>query len=1315
MRGLKRHLAVVAALSLGIVGLSGLVGATAAGATNQEPAASGTAASGQAAAPSSLAGPTGSVRPQDPAPGSPVSPTPNPGPRYPGAPGTTNPWQALKNEPSFATGQMIQLTDGSVMVQNLQSPGQWWKLTPDTTGSYVNGTWTQLASMPSGYAPLDFSSAVLPDGRVLMEGGEYNFTGTGETSETAIGAIYDPVANTWASVNPPSGWTEIGDSPSAMLANGQFIIGQNESTADAVFNPTTLTWQVLAGTGKADCNAEEGWSLLPNTNLLTVDTYDCTNSSAGQNTEKYNPSSQTWSSAGSTPSVLGNPPPCSQNICYVPEVGAQLLRPNGTVFAAGGTAANAVYNTATGTWSAGPNWPVINSQQYDQMDGPAAILPDGDILLAASPGWDSSPLHFFDFNGTTLTQVADWPDPNSSATSQFTRMLDLPTGQVLAGDENQAGAMYVYTDANPPQSSWAPTVTSTPKSLSDGQTYTISGTQLNGLTQGTAFGDDSQNATNYPLVRITNTATGDVLYARTANMTSMSVAPGTSSSAQFTLPDDAETGASTLSVVANGIASTPVSVTVNSKPIVTSAVFGGNLFDPTITVSGENFGSEPTGAAPSCGKTGLDFGNVEFADTTGGWGAGKTGDCIGLVVDSWNNNQIVFGFGSDYVYNPLDPAASLNPGNSFSMSVAGSTVTGTVGYATVSRVTVSGTQTSPQITVVGSNFGYQQPGTPASCSASGLVFGESLFLVDNTKSWNAGEMTYAGASDCVGLTVTQWSPTEISFGFGNYYGQAGITLAPGDSYSLFVLSPTPPAAAGTASYSSITNVAFTGTEANPTVTVTGTNLGSEPAGVAAGCSGTGDDFTGVLFEDVTSGWNAGSPGNCIGLVVTSWTNTQIVFGFGSVLTDGSFSMANGDQFQLNLFGATANGTAGFPQGADVVFTGTATDPTVTITGTNLGTEPAGTPAGCGATGLNFGTSLYIADLTNGWTAGEKSGSIDNCIGLLVSSWTSTKIVFQFGSYLSGFSTLAAGDRYQLNLLGTQSSGTVAYPSISGVKFSGTAAAPTVTVSGSGFGTTAPPGVAAACSTTGLDYGSLLSFLDTTANWGAGRGNPGDCIGLVVTSYSPTQIVFGFGSGYSGLGFSLNNGNHYALNVLGASFTSTAHYPRLKATGSVAGTLDGTIHFSSALTTTPSSGVVTETLSGTLSGLTGSTSQLGGIIAGASVRMTVTLPAGSTCATVLNGPSFPDGKVSVTYSSTGVYFAPSTITFLTSGIVNTPPLTATLSGATVTGSFTTPSGASSKATLVFDQTKAALGTECGKAGLKGMGFKGVKGASSLTLG
>jgi len=127
-------------------------------------------------------------------------------------------WQALNNQPSFGVGAMLLLTDGSVLVHAEASDSRnWYRLTPDVNGSYVNGTWTQVASLPAGYAPLYFSSAVLPDGRVIIEGGEHNNLSAAWTNK---GAIYDPVPKAWTPVAPPPGWRDIGDAPGTLLATG---------------------------------------------------------------------------------------------------------------------------------------------------------------------------------------------------------------------------------------------------------------------------------------------------------------------------------------------------------------------------------------------------------------------------------------------------------------------------------------------------------------------------------------------------------------------------------------------------------------------------------------------------------------------------------------------------------------------------------------------------------------------------------------------------------------------------------------------------------------------------------------------------------------------------------------------------------------------------------------------------------------------------------------------------------------------------------------------------------------------------------------
>jgi hypothetical protein len=133
----------------------------------------------------------------------------------------------------------------------------------------------------------------------------------------------------------------------------------------------------------------------------------------------------------------------------------------------------------------------------------------------------------------------------------------LPTGQILLGGNE------VYNPAGTYQEAWAPTISNFPATVTPGSTYKISGTQFNGLSQANSFGDEYQTATNYPLVRITNNSTKHVFYARTHDHSSMGVATGSLTvSTNFDVPSGIETGASTLVVVANGIPSLPVNITV---------------------------------------------------------------------------------------------------------------------------------------------------------------------------------------------------------------------------------------------------------------------------------------------------------------------------------------------------------------------------------------------------------------------------------------------------------------------------------------------------------------------------------------------------------------------------------------------------------------------------------------------------------------------------------------------------------------------------------------------------------------------------------
>jgi hypothetical protein len=453
--------------------------------------------------------------------------------------------QNLVNQPPDGAIVGFLMTDGTVMYQgNAQS--DWWRLTPDKTGSYVKGTWKQLPSLPSGYVPLYFAAAVLADGRLIIEGGEYNF---GNYAFTNQGAVYDPVKNTWTMQKPPNGWGFIGDSPSAVLPNGHFLLGSKFDKRDAELDPATLTWTSLSSTGKFDRNAEEGWTLMPDGTVLT---YDVTKA---PHAEKYDSTQQKWISLGSTIVDLHSPTtvqgciPYGKTGCYYPpgEVGPGMLQPDGTVFATGsgsnggnGPGHTSIYDPSTGKWTPGPDFP----NNDNAGDSYSVLLPNGHPLVVGVSGAS------YEFDGKKLN--------SGPFLGYFNHLIVLPTGEVIvAGSE-------VYTPTGKPNAAWAPAITTYPHSVTRGSTYKISGKQFNGLSEAQAFGDELTSATNYPLVRITNTATGHVFYAKTHDHSTMAVATGKAIvSTNFDVPAGMETGASTLVVVANGIPSKAVSVTVN--------------------------------------------------------------------------------------------------------------------------------------------------------------------------------------------------------------------------------------------------------------------------------------------------------------------------------------------------------------------------------------------------------------------------------------------------------------------------------------------------------------------------------------------------------------------------------------------------------------------------------------------------------------------------------------------------------------------------------------------------------------------------------
>ncbi|HEY5369418.1 MAG TPA: hypothetical protein VIJ75_10525 [Hanamia sp.] len=448
-------------------------------------------------------------------------------------------WKGLTHQPTFNASTMLLLTDGTIMCQ--ESGGlNWHRLTPDSGGNYINGTWSALAPMIN--TRLYFASAVLRDGRVIVCGGEYSNAG-GDTNKCEI---YNPLTDTWTAIAAPAGWTNVGDAACCVLPDGRFLMGYYNGNKTAIFDPATNTWN--AGPNKGDSASEETWTLLPDETVLAA---QCVNH---PNSEKYVIAANNWVTAGTIPVDLVE----ASSI----EIGPACLMPDGRVFCVGATGKTAIYtppvvSSAAGTWTTGPDIPKVGGVTIGAKDAPGCLMPNGKVLFVGGPvdgvsGDYLSPTYFYEFDGRSIYRV---PDPANSGSVPFAgRMMLTPSGQVLFA--NGSNSIYCYVPDGYPDESWRPAITNIPYFVRHGQSYTLQGRQINGLSQAVAYGDDVSSATNYPIVKLTNISTGKVYFCKTFDHSTMGVNTGTTiHSTNFYVPSGVPLGSYEITLIANGISS----------------------------------------------------------------------------------------------------------------------------------------------------------------------------------------------------------------------------------------------------------------------------------------------------------------------------------------------------------------------------------------------------------------------------------------------------------------------------------------------------------------------------------------------------------------------------------------------------------------------------------------------------------------------------------------------------------------------------------------------------------------------------------------
>lgn len=463
--------------------------------------------------------------------------------------------------PGLSGGVMLVLSDGTVICKTYSGGTDgignlWYKLTPDVHGSYTSGTWSPITPMIN--TRLYFSSQVLKDGRVYVAGGEY---GTGGSSAET----YNPLTNIWTAAPAPGAF--VSDANSEILEDGRVLQAIVQGTPflqqTKLYSPASNAY--INGPSCIGYHNESTWLKLPDNSILFVDRNAVTS-------ERYIPAQNKWIADSNVPVALYDP--------YGLETGASLLLPDGRAFFIGSTGHTAYYtpsgNTTPGSWAAGPDIP--NAQ--GTPDAPAAMMVNGKILCAVSPVPNSgnhfpTPTSYYEFDYTTnsFTRIgAPGGGLTSNVPCYYANMVDLPDGNVLFSLQN-SNIFYVYTPSGAALAAGKPKIIKGKKVNST--TYQLIGKGFNGISEGANYGDDWQMATNYPLVRLTSGT--NVYYARTSNWNSTGVARGNKNdTVTVTLPTGLPSGTYSVQVVANGIASSPVNVSLFDSPQADGTIYAAD-------------------------------------------------------------------------------------------------------------------------------------------------------------------------------------------------------------------------------------------------------------------------------------------------------------------------------------------------------------------------------------------------------------------------------------------------------------------------------------------------------------------------------------------------------------------------------------------------------------------------------------------------------------------------------------------------------------------------------------------------------------------
>jgi hypothetical protein len=441
-----------------------------------------------------------------------------------------------------------------------------------------------------------------------------------------------------------------GDDPSMLISGHRILAGNIFNNSTYLYSIDTDSWTQAATKVYSDRSDEEGWTALSGGSILTYDLFNSVANNQGY-AETYNSTQNAWTAISPADGTATGTLPLLTSPALGFELGPSMRLQDGRALVIGANQHTALYNQATNAWAAGPDihgvlrspFGRVEHANFGADDAPAALMPNGHVLIAADAGanpitqsgdaaagsaiisnihstaglqvtWAvsqadgnsnvippgtvitsidsrhqihisanaaagaqqislvfggvfSSPTELFDFDpqeGTISPVSPPLNDPNLPTFAAFvTRMLVLPNGQVLFND-GLGNRLHAYTPRGSTNPAYLPVIENVERG--ENGVFTLTGRQLNGPSDASAYGDDSQSNENFPIVRLQD-SNGLVFYCRSRDWTSTNVGSIPHESVKFTLNPAVTPGVYQLIVSAGGISSSPVAFRVRGEEL----------------------------------------------------------------------------------------------------------------------------------------------------------------------------------------------------------------------------------------------------------------------------------------------------------------------------------------------------------------------------------------------------------------------------------------------------------------------------------------------------------------------------------------------------------------------------------------------------------------------------------------------------------------------------------------------------------------------------------------------------------------------------